>query len=127
MLLSKVYGVLDKSIFEEIANDIVSDCTVSLLSAATQVSTRSGESHGSLFLIKHLVILREQISPFDVEFSRVERRLDFSSSFTGFLSNNHSFTFSFRTEPLFRDFWVISSGNEFPSRKVVFWLEECLG
>ena len=83
VVLSKIYEVLDRKIFEELANDIVCDCTASLMAAAAAIGTRSGEAHGSLFLLKHLVILREQISPFDVEFSRVERRLDFSSSFNG--------------------------------------------
>ena len=83
VVLSKIYEVLDKKIFAELANDIVSDCTASLVSASLAIASRSGKSHGSLFLLKHLVILREQISPFDVEFSRVERRLDFSSSFNG--------------------------------------------
>ena len=83
VVLSKIYEVLDRKIFEELANDIVCDCTASLVAASGAIGTRSGEAHGALFLLKHLVILREQISPFDVEFSRVERRLDFSSSFNG--------------------------------------------
>ena len=30
--------------------------------------------------MKHLLILREQLAPFDVEFAAVERRLDFKST-----------------------------------------------
>jgi hypothetical protein len=46
--------------------------------ASRAVAKKSGLMHGQLFLIKQLLILREQIAPFEADFSHVEKDLDFS-------------------------------------------------
>ena len=46
--------------------------------ASRSVAKRSGAMDGQLFLIKQLLVLREQIAPFDADFSHVEKDLDFS-------------------------------------------------
>ena len=83
LCLSKIYLILDKGVFQEIASDAVGEVTASLISASAKVSLRSGIEHASLFLIRHLIILRDQISPFDIDFSKTERSLDFSESLAG--------------------------------------------
>lgn len=78
MCLSKLYNRLEPSVFQFMAQHATAVCTHSLVSASGAVARRSGERHGQLFLVKHLLTLREQIAPFEVEFSVTERHLDFS-------------------------------------------------
>lgn len=67
-------------IFEELAQDAIQICTMSLKVAAADLTTAKGALHGSLFLVKHLLTLREQITPFDVKFALTNKALDFTSS-----------------------------------------------
>lgn len=51
---------------------------MSIEKASRLIKDRSSQTDGQLFLIKHLLILREQIAPFDIEFSVTHKELDFS-------------------------------------------------
>ncbi|VDP82059.1 unnamed protein product [Echinostoma caproni] len=62
-----------------LAQDCVAMCVQSLVSASTAISARRTTVDGQLFLIKHLLILREQTAPFNVEFAVKETSLDFSN------------------------------------------------
>lgn len=76
--LSKLYRVVETGVFEGLAQAAVSVCTQSFLTASQKISEQKGVVDGQLFLIKHLLTLREQISPFDVSFCTTEKMLDFS-------------------------------------------------
>ncbi|KAJ1268687.1 hypothetical protein BS78_07G153900 [Paspalum vaginatum] len=76
--LSKLYRCLESSVFTGLAQEAVEVCSTSLQSASRAISKKAAPMDGQLFLIKHLLILREQIAPFDIEFSVTHKELDFS-------------------------------------------------
>jgi len=76
--LGKLYRCVEPRVFAGLAQDAVTACTASVQLASRAVAKKSGLMHGQLFLIKQLLILREQIAPFDADFSHVEKDLDFS-------------------------------------------------
>ncbi|CAK4077997.1 unnamed protein product [Aphanomyces euteiches] len=78
--LSKVYRYVHMHIFEELAQDAVRMCTASLKMASADITVEKGHLDGGLFLIKHLLTLRERIAPFDIQFAVTEKNLDFSST-----------------------------------------------
>lgn len=53
--------------------------TLSLTKASTQISSRATPADGHLFLLKQLLILKQQIVTFDIEFVTPEVNVDFSS------------------------------------------------
>ncbi|TYZ59983.1 hypothetical protein PybrP1_002158 [[Pythium] brassicae (nom. inval.)] len=71
LCLSRVYHFV---------NDAIQICTASLKLAAADLSASKGTLHGALFLVKHLLTLREQITPFDVALALTNKALDFTSS-----------------------------------------------
>ncbi|KAA8522688.1 hypothetical protein F0562_009150 [Nyssa sinensis] len=65
-------------LFTGLAQEAVEVCSVSIQKASKLIQKRQSPMDGQLFLIKHLLILREQIAPFDIEFSVTHKELDFS-------------------------------------------------
>ncbi|KAL3535471.1 hypothetical protein ACH5RR_003932 [Cinchona calisaya] len=76
--LSKLYHSLESAVFTGLAQEAVEVCSVSIQKASKLIAKRSSSMDGQLFLIKHLLILRDQIAPFDIEFSATYKELDFS-------------------------------------------------
>ena len=100
-ILSKIFRVVEPRVFEDIALSAVQACTKSLKDASAHIFQASGQIHADLFLVKHLLILREQLSPFDIQLRSVERQLDFSEAgkaVSRFLANRNRRLFSMSTE-----------------------------
>ncbi|CAO3589282.1 unnamed protein product [Absidia cylindrospora] len=77
-ILIKLYHCVQTGVFEDLAQEAVSLCIDSLKKASQIMSTTKSRLDGQLFLIKQLVILKEQLTPFEVNFVRAEKALDFS-------------------------------------------------
>ncbi|KAK9825230.1 hypothetical protein WJX74_002000 [Apatococcus lobatus] len=78
LCLSKLYRCVDAHIFSGLAQEAVAACTISVQLASRVIGKKAGALDGQLFLIKQLLILREQIAPFEAEFAVTEKDLDFS-------------------------------------------------
>lgn len=76
-LLSKIYKLVQSSIFDDLAHEVVRSCIASLLYASNLIRRRN-QIDGQLFLLKFLLILKEQVAAFDIEYNRTEEssRLD---------------------------------------------------
>ncbi|KAB0801537.1 hypothetical protein PPYR_05891 [Photinus pyralis] len=96
--LSRLYCCLDREIFQGLAQEALCICVETIAKAESLISARKTSLDGRLFQIKHLLILREQIAPFQVDFTVKEVGLDFSNIKTaamGLIQNrNNLFTFS---------------------------------
>ncbi|TIA43827.1 Sec34-domain-containing protein [Aureobasidium pullulans] len=78
-LLSRIYRLVNSTVFDDLAHNIVHSTTVSLAWAASQIATKSSPADANLFLIAHLLRLKQQIVAFDIEFVTPEVTFDFSS------------------------------------------------
>lgn len=76
--LSRLYRCVDRPIFQGLSQEALSYCTQSLATASLSIAANKTSIDGKLFEIKHLLILREQIAPFRVDFTMKETSLDFS-------------------------------------------------
>ncbi|KAJ3190367.1 Golgi transport complex subunit 3 [Gaertneriomyces sp. JEL0708] len=91
-LLNKLSHALPSPIFADLAQDSVSLCISSLHAAASIISSKQTTVDAQLFLIKNLLMLREQVSGFgDLEVRRREEALDFTAlreAVAGLLNRN---------------------------------------
>lgn len=76
--LSRLYRCVDRPIFQGLSQEALTACVKTIVSASNTITSNKTLIDGQLFLIKHLLILREQIAPFQVDFTVKEMSLDFS-------------------------------------------------
>lgn len=76
--LSRLYRCVDKTIFQGLSQEALTYCIESVCAAGVQIRDKKSTVDGELFEIKHLLILREQIAPFRVNFTVKETSLDLS-------------------------------------------------
>lgn len=77
-LLSRIYRLVNSSVFDDLAHQIVHSTTTSLVNASKLISTKSSATDGQLFLLRHLLLLKSQIVAFDIEYVTPEVQFDFS-------------------------------------------------
>nr|CAG4645392.1 EOG090X02EM [Lynceus sp. MCZ IZ 141354] len=79
LCLSKLYRCVDRSTFQGLSQEILAGACTALSLAAANIQASKTPLDAQLFHIKHILILREQIAPFQVDFAVKEMSLDFSS------------------------------------------------
>lgn len=89
-LLSKLYGVVASPVFEDFARRSIELCVNALRVGSDGVKRTHPAIHGDLFLVRHLLILREQLVPFEIRLQSIEKQLDFTTT-------GHAFSTFFRS------------------------------
>ncbi|KAL7281373.1 hypothetical protein ACG7TL_004683 [Trametes sanguinea] len=81
-VLSQLHEFVKPAIFDELAQEAIKYCLQTLLSAAETVKTRKpppeSEYDGHLFLLRHLLILKEMTQNLDLVHRNVDRGIDLS-------------------------------------------------
>lgn len=77
-LLSRIYRLVNSSVFDDLAHQIVHCTTLSLVNASRQIASKSSASDAQLFLLRHLLLLKSQIVAFDIEYVAPDVQFDFS-------------------------------------------------
>lgn len=80
LALSSLYRALTRPAFGGVARDILQAALAALESARSHIARQGGPLHGWLFAVRQLLVLREQLAPFDVTLVSTARHLDLPSS-----------------------------------------------
>ncbi|KAH4344408.1 oligomeric Golgi complex subunit 3 [Parastagonospora nodorum] len=77
-LLSKIYRLVHSSVFDDLAHHIVHSTTVSLTQASALLTKSTSPTDAALFLVSHLLLLKQQIVAFDIEFVTPETEVQYN-------------------------------------------------
>jgi hypothetical protein len=79
-LMAQLHPAVPETVFEDLSQEAIGLCLHSLQATALQLTARPGNNRmdGQFFAIKNLLMLREQLAPFDTRFIRRQEALDFS-------------------------------------------------
>uniref|UniRef100_A0A1B6LLU1 Conserved oligomeric Golgi complex subunit 3 n=1 Tax=Graphocephala atropunctata TaxID=36148 RepID=A0A1B6LLU1_9HEMI len=116
--LSRLYRCIERPIFQGLSQEALTMCIQSINSAADTIKANKTSLDGELFQIKHLLILREQIAPFQVDFTVKEMSFDFSKVKTAafellqkrsrLFSSNALLQFLLEGSPIVKEQWLDS-------------------
>lgn len=79
-ILSNVYELVSSIVFDDLAHYIIHSCIFMLKGGAVKLAiAHLGPVDAKLFYLKNLVMLKNQLNNFDIQFVRTETSLDFTS------------------------------------------------
>ncbi|EPX72893.1 golgi transport complex subunit Cog3 [Schizosaccharomyces octosporus yFS286] len=77
IILSKIYRLLDSNVFDDIALEIIHATIGSLMEAYEYFSSKNDPQIARLFFIKNLLVLKEQLSSFEIQYAHIQAGVDF--------------------------------------------------
>lgn len=79
-ILSNIYELVNSMVFDDIAHHIIHSCIYMLKNGAVKLAVAHlGPVEARLFYVKNLVMLKNQLNNFDIQFVRTETSVDFTS------------------------------------------------
>lgn len=79
-ILSNIYELVNSMVFDDVAHYIIHSCIFMLKNGAVKLAVAHlGPVDAKLFYLKNLVMLKNQLNNFDIQFVRTETSLDFIS------------------------------------------------
>ncbi|KAF1811312.1 Sec34-domain-containing protein [Eremomyces bilateralis CBS 781.70] len=85
-LLGRIYRLVNSTVFDDLAHQILHQTTHSILRASNLIIPRSSPTDANLFTIKHLLLLKQHIAAFDLETGFAQAPPEVNFDFSGLTS-----------------------------------------